>query len=138
MVARQTILKVAINNLSRSFVVALIILLLLMAALFRSFLDSLLVMMALPLATIGGVVALLLLKLQADLLTLIGFIILLGLVVNNAILLVYQARTSEREGLSRTEAVRTSSTDSHTSDTDEYFYNRVWYAAADCFCRRWR
>ena len=99
-------LKIAINNLSSSFIVALIILLLLMAALFRSFFDSLLVMMALPLATIGGVIALLILKLQADLLTLIGFIILLGLVVNNAILLVYQARTSEREGLSRSEAVR--------------------------------
>ena len=99
-------LKIAISNLSRSFVVALIILLLLMAALFRSFLDSLLVMMALPLATIGGVIALLVLKLQADLLTLIGFIILLGLVVNNAILLVYQARTSEREGLSRSDAVK--------------------------------
>ncbi len=100
-------LKVAINNLSNSFVVALIILLLLMAALFRSFIDSFLVMMALPLATIGGVLALRVLNLQADLLTLIGFIILLGLVVNNAILLVYQARTSEREGHSRSDAVRT-------------------------------
>ncbi|MFK7794046.1 MAG: efflux RND transporter permease subunit [Gammaproteobacteria bacterium] len=99
-------LKVAINNLSSSFIVALIILLLLMAALFRSFFDSLLVMLALPLATIGGVVALKLMGLSADLLTLIGFIILLGLVVNNAILLVYQARSSEREGLARAEAIK--------------------------------
>ena len=99
-------LKVAISNLSSSFIVALIILLLLMAALFRSFFDSLLVMLALPLATIGGVIALKILGLPADLLTLIGFIILLGLVVNNAILLVYQARTSEREGLARNEAIR--------------------------------
>lgn len=98
-------LKVAINNLSSSFIVALVILLLLMAALFRSFFDSLLVMLALPLATIGGVVALKILGQPADLLTLIGFIILLGLVVNNAILLVYQARTSEREGLARNEAI---------------------------------
>jgi len=99
-------LKIAINNLSSSFIVALIILLLLMAALFRSFFDSLLVMLALPLATIGGVIALKLLGLPADLLTLIGFIILLGLVVNNAILLVYQARSSEREGLARQEAIK--------------------------------
>ena len=99
-------LKVAIENLSSSFIVALIILLLLMAALFRSFLDSLLVMLALPLATIGGVIALRLLNLPADLLTLIGFIILLGLVVNNAILLVHQARSAERSGSTRTEAVR--------------------------------
>ncbi len=77
-----------------------------MAALFRSFFESLLVMLALPLATIGGVISLKILGLPADLLTLIGFIILLGLVVNNAILLVYQARTSEREGLVRTDAIK--------------------------------
>jgi multidrug efflux pump subunit AcrB len=35
----------------------------------------------------------------------IGFIILLGLVVNNAILLVYRARDAEREGMSRRDAV---------------------------------
>ena len=100
-------LSVAIKNLSGSFAIALIILLLLMAALFRSFMDSLLVMMALPLATIGGVVALHLLGLSADLLTMIGFVILLGLVVNNAILLVYQARNEERAGASRLDAVHT-------------------------------
>lgn len=99
-------LKIAIQNLSNSFIVALIILLLLMAALFRSFTDSLLVMLALPLATIGGVIALKLLSLPADLLTVIGFIILLGLVVNNAILLVHQARSAERMGSSRQESVR--------------------------------
>ena len=99
-------LKTAMENLSNSFVVALIILLLLMAALFRSFTDSLLVMMALPLATIGGVIALKLMQLPADLLTVIGFIILLGLVVNNAILLVHQARSAERSGQTRRAAVR--------------------------------
>ena len=36
----------------------------------------------------------------------IGFIILLGLVVNNAILLVHQTRTAEREGLARRDAVQ--------------------------------
>lgn len=99
-------LKTALQNLSNSFVVALIILLLLMAALFRSFTDSLLVMLALPLATIGGVIALKILSLPADLLTMIGFIILLGLVVNNAILLVHQARSAERTGSTRQQAVR--------------------------------
>ena len=99
-------LKIAMQNLSNSFIVALIILLLLMAALFRSFIDSLLVMLALPLATIGGVIALKVLKLPADLLTVIGFIILLGLVVNNAILLVHQARSAERSGRTRHDAVR--------------------------------
>jgi multidrug efflux pump subunit AcrB len=40
-----------------------------------------------------------------DLLTMIGFITLLGLVVNNAILLVHQTRSAEREGVDRRGAV---------------------------------
>ena len=35
----------------------------------------------------------------------IGFVILLGLVVNNAILLVHQTRSAEREGVNRHQAV---------------------------------
>jgi len=74
----------------------------------RSFKDSLLVVLALPLATVGGVLMLRILGLAADLLTMLGFIILLGLVVNNAILLVHQARIAERSGKSRRDAVRES------------------------------
>jgi multidrug efflux pump subunit AcrB len=40
-----------------------------------------------------------------DLLTTIGFLILLGLVVNNAILLVMQTRSGQRNGLDRSKAV---------------------------------
>ncbi len=103
-------LKIALKSMSGSFILAIAILYLLMSALFRSFLDSLLVMLAIPLATVGGVLALNLISLVTfqpmDLLTMIGFIILLGLVVNNAILLVHQARSAEREGKSRKEAVQ--------------------------------
>ena len=103
-------LRNAIKNMSENFFIALIVLFMLMSALFGSMKDSLLVMLALPLATVGGVVALRLLNLMTfqplDLLTMIGFIILLGLVVNNAILLVHQTRSAEREGLRRREAVR--------------------------------
>ncbi len=99
----------AISNLSQSFVLALLILYLLMSALFRSFKDSLLVILMIPLATVGGIGLLRITDLvifqPLDLLTMIGFIILLGLVVNNAILLVYQTRMAEREGLSRHDAV---------------------------------
>ena len=98
-------LKTAIQSFISSFILAVIILYLLISALFRSFLDSVLVVMALPLATIGGVLMLRLLGLPADLLTMLGFIILLGLVVNNAILLVHQAREAERNGKERVDAV---------------------------------
>ncbi len=102
--------ETAIRNMGRSFGLAIVVLYLLMSALFRSFKDSLLVLLALPLATVGGVLMLRLTQWivpyqQADLMTLIGFITLLGLVVNNAILLVYQTRASEFDGLARREAV---------------------------------
>ncbi len=100
----------ALTHMSQSFALALIILFLLMAALFRSFKDSLLVVLTIPLATIGGISLLQITNLiifqPLDLLTMIGFVILLGLVVNNAILLVYQTRIGEFEGLDRTSAVR--------------------------------
>ncbi|HEY5701392.1 MAG TPA: efflux RND transporter permease subunit, partial [Gammaproteobacteria bacterium] len=104
-------LETALKEMGGSFLLAIAILFLLMAALFRSFIDSLLVLLALPLATVGSAVALYLMNdvlgifQPMDLLTMVGFIILLGLVVNNAILLVHQTRAAEREGMARRDAV---------------------------------
>jgi len=98
-------LNIALSSMSRSFALAIVVLYLLLSGLFRSFVDSVLVISALPLATIGGIALLRLMNLPMDLLTMIGFITLLGLVVNNAILLVHQTRTAEREGLERRGAV---------------------------------
>jgi multidrug efflux pump subunit AcrB len=98
-------LDIALGNMARSFTLAIIVLYLLMSGLFRSFRDSLLVIASLPLATVGSVALLRLMNQPMDLLTMIGFITLLGLVVNNAILLVHQTRTAEREGLDRRSAV---------------------------------
>ncbi|GHD22048.1 acriflavine resistance protein B [Halioglobus japonicus] len=99
----------AIASMASNFGLALVVLFLLMAALFRSMKDSLLVVLAMPLAMAGGIFAIRLLNLVTfqplDLLTMIGFVILLGLVVNNAILLVHQTRSAEREGVSRHRAV---------------------------------
>jgi len=103
-------LQTTLTNMTGTFLLAIAILYLLISALFRSFLDSLLVLLTIPLATVGGVATLYLMNMlgiaQAmDLLTMIGFVILLGLVVNNAILLVHQTRSAEREGLMRRDAV---------------------------------
>ena len=100
----------AVSNLGANFLLAVVILFLIMAALFKSIKDSALVIVTLPMAAVGGVLAIRALDLvkstPLDLLGMIGFIILLGLVVNNAILLVAQTRASEAEGKSRVEAVR--------------------------------
>ncbi len=103
-------LKRAVSNLGGNFLLAVAILFLIMAALFKSLRDAAIVLITIPMAAVGGVIAIRLLNLvnptPLDLLGMIGFIILLGIVVNNAILLVEQARQSEAEGMSRRDAVR--------------------------------
>jgi len=116
----------ALDSMTGSFSLAIVILYLLISALFRSFRDSLLVILTIPMATVGGIIALRLMDValfatggqKMDLLTMIGFVILLGLVVNNAILLVYRARDGEREGMSRRDS------DEHD---DQYFRHAAAY-----------
>ncbi|MFT5329648.1 MAG: multidrug efflux pump subunit AcrB [Parasphingorhabdus sp.] len=100
----------AISSLSSNFILAGALLFVIMASVFRSAWDSALVIIALPLATVGGVIGIQILNLfkptPLDLLGMIGFVILLGIVVNNAILLMAQARDSEAEGMTRSEAAQ--------------------------------
>jgi multidrug efflux pump subunit AcrB len=102
-------LQQVVATMGTNFALALVVLFLLMAAMFKSLRDSAVVMLALPMAVFGGVLGLRTLALftpQAlDLLSMIGFIMLLGMVINNAILLVAQARAAQAEGLELTAAV---------------------------------
>ncbi|MEO0973402.1 MAG: efflux RND transporter permease subunit, partial [Pseudomonadota bacterium] len=103
-------LEGALRSMLANFLLAVLILFLVMAAIFKSLRDSALVLLVMPLALAGGICSLRLLNIftyqSLDMLTMIGFIILLGLVVNNAILLVGETRHGERQGLSRADAVR--------------------------------
>jgi multidrug efflux pump subunit AcrB len=103
-------LREALTNMAQNLTIALIALFLLLAALFRSVKDSLYVILTIPLASFGGVLALVLLRLftpqTLDLLTMVGFVVLMGLVVNNAILLVDQARAEIRGGATVRAAVQ--------------------------------
>ncbi len=102
-------LSEALRTVGVNFLLAVLILYLIMAALFKSGRDAMLVLLVMPMAIAGGLGALKLLNLvtyqSLDLLTMIGFIILLGLVVNNAILLVDQTRSAQKQGMSDAEAV---------------------------------
>jgi multidrug efflux pump subunit AcrB len=95
-------LREALSNMAQNLSIALIALFLLLAALFRSVKDSMYVILTIPLAGFGGVLALVILRWftpqTLDLLTMVGFVVLMGLVVNNAILLVDQARSEIRAG----------------------------------------
>ncbi|MFT7671138.1 MAG: HAE1 family hydrophobic/amphiphilic exporter-1, partial [Planctomycetota bacterium] len=91
------------GTVGSAMVLALIVVYLLMCVLFQSFLRPLIIMFSVPLATLGGFAALYGVFLWSqtdpympvqnlDILTLLGFVILIGVVVNNAILIVHQAR----------------------------------------------
>jgi HAE1 family hydrophobic/amphiphilic exporter-1 len=89
-------LSETIGMLSQNFILALIIVYLLMAALFGNFIYPLVIMFTVPLATAGGFVGLKLTNMflapqPLDVLTMLGFIILIGIVVNSAILIVHQS-----------------------------------------------
>jgi multidrug efflux pump subunit AcrB len=99
-----------VRTMGTNFAMALVVLFLLMAAMFRSLRDSAYVMATLPMAVLGGVIGLRVLDLIAgqtlDLLSMIGFIMLLGMVINNAILLVAQAREGQAAGASLDDALK--------------------------------
>ncbi|GAA4454901.1 efflux RND transporter permease subunit [Novipirellula rosea] len=98
-----------VGTISSSIFLAFAIVYLLMVVLFQSWSYPLVIMISVPLATLGGFIGLALvhqwtlsdryLPVQnMDVLTILGFVILAGVVVNNAILIVYQALNFLRTG----------------------------------------
>jgi HAE1 family hydrophobic/amphiphilic exporter-1 len=84
-----------------NFILAAIIIYLLMSGLFSNFVYPLVVLFTLPMAAAGGFIGLKLVNLYIqpqplDVMTMLGFVILIGVVVNNAILIVYQALNNMR------------------------------------------
>jgi HAE1 family hydrophobic/amphiphilic exporter-1 len=100
--------------LRTNFLVVTLLTYLLLASLFQSFLFPIVIMLTVPLATFGGVLGLRTVQLfdhtqQLDILTMLGFVILVGTVINNSILIVYQALTLMREeGMDSRAAVKES------------------------------
>ena len=94
-----------------NFILAAVIIYLLMSGLFGNFIYPFIVLFTLPLAAAGGFIGLKLMNLflqpqPLDVLTMLGFVILIGVVVNNAILIVYQALNNIRNyGMEYREAI---------------------------------
>ena len=106
---RQTLLGDGslIGLIASSMFLALLVCYLVMVVLFQSFVLPLVILFSVPLACVGGFAALFavflwslsvpLMPMQTlDVLTMLGFVILIGVVVNNAILIVHQARNFMR------------------------------------------
>ena len=103
-------LQATVATMGKNFVLALLVLFLLMAAMFRSLRDAFVVVLTVPVALVGGVLGLRVLGLVAfqplDLLTMIGFIMMVGVIVNHAILLVDRTRDAQNQGCDLEESIR--------------------------------
>ncbi len=96
----------AFHELILSLALALLLVYMVLACQYESFVDPLVVMLSVPLAAIGVLVVLFLTNTTLNLQSYIGCIMLGGIVVNNAILLVDQARQLRSgQGLSARDAV---------------------------------
>lgn len=87
--------------LSGNFILAIVITYLLLAVLFQHWGYPLIIMLSVPMAAVGAVLGLWIMNLfvqqPLDILTMLGFIILIGVVVNNAILIIYQSLQNMRK-----------------------------------------
>lgn len=103
-------LDTIISTMSVNFLLALLVLFLLMAAMFQSLRDATVVVLTVPLALAGGVFGIRMLGLVTfqplDLLTMIGFIMMIGIIVNHSILLVDRTRDALNHGHGLEEALR--------------------------------
>lgn len=95
-------LDAIVTAMGTNFLLALLVLFLLMAAMFRSARAATVVVLTVPLALAGGVLGIRALGWVApqplDLLTMIGFIMMIGVIVNHAILLVDLTREALDRG----------------------------------------
>jgi len=94
------------SSLLFTFIFALIIIFLVLAAQFESFIDPLIILLTVPLALTGAMISLWLFNQTLNIFSQIGIIMLIGLVTKNAILIVEFANQKKEEGLSIGDSVK--------------------------------
>ncbi|RAU20370.1 multidrug efflux protein [Paramagnetospirillum kuznetsovii] len=95
------------NALMLTFVFALVIIFLVLAAQFESFRDPLVIMVSVPLSICGALIPLALGVASMNIYTQVGLVTLIGLITKHGILICEVAREQQaHHGLSRTEAVK--------------------------------
>jgi HAE1 family hydrophobic/amphiphilic exporter-1 len=92
-------------TMANGVMLALIVVVLLMAALFESFSQPVAILITLPLAFTGAFWSLWLGGFPLDVIAFMGVIILIGIVVNNGIVMVDHVNSLRRQGRERTEAL---------------------------------
>ncbi len=98
------------SSLLFTFVFALIIIYLVLAAQFESFIDPFIILLTVPLALFGALLSLWVFGMTLNIFSQIGIIMLIGLVTKNAILIVEFANQKKEEGMGIIEAVEMAAT----------------------------
>lgn len=93
------------SSLLFTFLFAIVIIFLVLAAQFESFIDPFIILITVPLAITGAVLSLWITGQTFNIFSQIGIIMLVGLVTKNAILIVEFANQRKEQGLSKLEAV---------------------------------
>jgi multidrug efflux pump subunit AcrB len=91
-------LEKSMQDLLKSFLVAVLLIYLILGALFKSYIQPLVVMLAIPFAANGVVLGHAVMGLSLGLLSLMGMVALAGVVVNDSLLLVSFVNELRREG----------------------------------------
>lgn len=94
------------SSLMFTFIFALLIIFLVLAAQFESFVDPFIILLTVPLALTGAMLSLWMFNQTLNIFSQIGIIMLVGLVTKNAILIVEFANQKKEEGLSVIDAVK--------------------------------
>jgi HAE1 family hydrophobic/amphiphilic exporter-1 len=92
-------------DMLRTFILAVLLTYMLLAAILESFAQPLLIMATVPLALIGVIISLLLFGMPLNIISMMAVIMLVGIVVNNAILILDYVNVRRRDGLSSHDAL---------------------------------
>jgi multidrug efflux pump subunit AcrB len=95
----------SMQDLIKSFLVAVLIIYLILGALFKSYIQPLVVMLAIPFAANGVVLGHTVMGLSMGILSLMGMVALAGVVVNDSLILISFVNGLRREGTSLIEAL---------------------------------
>jgi len=93
------------SSLTRSFVIAIVLIYMILGTQFQSFTQPLVIMLTVPFSFIGVVLGLLIMGYPFSLVAFVGIVALAGIVVNDSLILIDFINKSRKKGVSRWRAI---------------------------------